>query len=512
MSLIDDRNASRVTAAEVEVEDRRRESTGPRLSWASSQPFVRRSRVRVQAAGSSWRDQQGAYQWATLARDLLLCTFVPTILLFVMHGVSLLQLSWGALIGLTFVIMVGVERGYERAGLGDGPLEFQAVLRGGVLTAATLALFAVGFDVEVPRTVVFGALPLMMCLLGGARHLNRRVLHRRRGAGEAMRRTLVVGDVATIDGVVADLRAAPRHGYQIEGLCVPALHTRRTATGVPVLGTLSDIPQVVVDGDFDVVIVAGSELTGQALRRLSWALERTGAELVVAPGLVEVFGPRVTFEPTAGLSLIHVRHTESRGPRLTIKRMFDVGAAGATLVLLSPLLLVVAIVVKLTSRGPVLFRQARVGRGGREFRMLKFRSMVVDAEARLGVLAALNEADGPLFKIDDDPRVTRVGKFLRKHSIDELPQLLNVLRGEMAIVGPRPPLPREVAQYGDSVGRRLLVKPGLTGLWQISGRTDLPWDEAVKLDLRYVENWSMALDLMIMWKTVNVVLSGHGGR
>ncbi len=511
MSLIDDRDVPQPRTASSATEERRRPSAGPRVSWASSQPFLRRVRRSPAAgAGLTWRAQQTAYQWSTFARDLLLCTFIPTTLLFVMHGVTLTQLGWGSAIGLLFVIMVGAERGYERANLGDGPLEFQAVLRGGVLTAAALALFAVGFDAEVPRTVVFGALPLMMASLIGARHLNRRGLHRRRSGGEAMRRTLVVGDVAAIERVVADLRAAPQHGYQIAGLCVPVLAVPGPAVGVPVLGSLSDIPQVVVDGDFDVVIVAGSDLAGQALRRLSWALERTGASLVVAPGLVEVFGPRVMLEPTAGLSLIHVRRAESRGPRYMLKRAFDFGSALGALMVLTPLLLAVAAVVRLTSPGPALFRQTRVGKGGREFKMLKFRSMVVGAEAQQAGLA--NQADGPLFKLDDDPRVTRVGRFLRKHSIDELPQLLNVLRGEMALVGPRPPLPREVAQYGDSVARRLLVKPGLTGLWQINGRTDLPWKEAVKLDLRYVENWSIALDLMIMWKTVNVVVSGRGGR
>ncbi|MCC2307140.1 sugar transferase [Cellulomonas chengniuliangii] len=518
MSLIDDRDVPPARAVEIASEERRRVAAGPRLSWASSQPFVRRGPGtrgepgRGGRHGLEWREQQTTYQWSTVARDVLLCTVIPTVLLFVMHGFTLLQLGWGAAIGLVFVVMVGVERGYERANLGDGPLEFQAVLRGGVLTSATLALFAVGFDADVPRTVVFGALPLMMGALAVARHLNRRGLHRRRRDGEAMRRTLVVGDSAAIDRVVADLRAAPQHGYQIAGVCVPALAEPGPEVGVPVLGSLSDIPQVVVDGDFDVVIVAGSDLTGQALRRLSWALEQTGASLVVAPGLVEVFGPRVMLEPTAGLSLIHVRPAESRGPRVALKRLFDLGGAVVALVLLAPLLLAVAAVVRLTSPGPALFRQTRVGKEGSEFKMLKFRSMVVGAEAQQAGLHDHNQADGPLFKLDDDPRVTRVGRFLRKHSIDEFPQLINVLRGEMALVGPRPPLAHEVAQYGDAVGRRLLVKPGLTGLWQISGRADLPWKEAVKLDLRYVENWSIALDLMILWKTVNVVVSGRGGR
>jgi len=486
---------------------------GHRVSWASNRPFEIDTTESGRAAHpQSWHAQEVTYLLSTLGRDIVLCTFVPTTVLFVIHGTSAPQLAWGVVIGLVFVAMIAVERGYERTGLGDGPLEFEAVLRGGGLTAAALALLSVTFKIEVPRTVMFGALPLMVCALLFARHFNRRSLHRRRALGEAMKTTLVVGDATSVDRVISDLRSAPYHGYRIAGLCVPSLGTLPQSADVPILGTLSDIPQVVVDGAFDVVIVTGSELSGQALRRLSWALQRTQAELVVAPGLVEVFGPRVSLEPTVGLSLIHVRHAESSKVRILAKRGFDVGVAFGALIVCAPLLMVIGLVVRLTSRGPVFFRQTRVGKEGVTFSMLKFRSMVVDAESRQAELQSRNEAEGPLFKLDDDPRVTRIGKFLRKHSLDELPQLINVVRGEMALVGPRPPLPREVDQYGEAMRRRLLVKPGATGLWQISGRTELSWEDAVKLDLRYVENWSMALDLMILWKTVNVVIGGHGGR
>lgn len=519
MSLLDDheaRAAEQIVAAaapetstEHESSERRRTARGPRLSWASDRPF---SEPHGTVAPSGWRSQHTTYQIETLCRDVVLATSIPTLLLFLMHGVSLLQLSWGLMIGVLFIAMVAVERGYERQVIGDGHVEFEAVLRGGVLTAAGLALLAVGLDVEVPRTIVFLALPLVVLVLITARHLGRRALHRRRATGEAMRRTLVVGDASSITQVVDDLRGLPQYGYQIGGVCVPSFDGPLPPLGVPVLGTVSDVVQVAVDGEFDVVIVTGSELSGQALRRLSWALQRTRTELVVAPGIVEVFGPRVTLEPTAGLSLIHVNAAESRRSRIVAKRVFDTSFALGMLLVLSPLLLVIAVAVKVTSPGPVLFRQTRVGKEGREFSMLKFRSMVVDAEDRLAELRAANQADGPLFKMDRDPRITRIGHVLRRHSLDELPQLLNVVRGEMALVGPRPPLPYEVAQYRESARRRLLVKPGLTGLWQISGRADLAWEEAVKLDLRYVENWSIAFDLMILWRTFYVVVSGHGGR
>ncbi|NKY09156.1 sugar transferase [Cellulomonas hominis] len=490
--------------------DRRRSATRPRLSWASERPFERPD-SRVTSA-SSFREQHMAYQLGTLARDVVLATCIPTLLLFALHGVTLLQLSWGVLIGLFFVAMVAVERGYDRSVIGDGHLEFEAVLRGGVLTAAGLALLAVGADISVPRTIVFGALPVVVFVLITSRHIGRRALHRRRAAGDAMRRTLVVGDAASARQVIADLRSQPQHGYAIGGVCVPSYDGAAPRVGVPVLGTISDVVQVAVDGAFDVAIVTGAELSGEALRRLSWALQRTTTELVVAPGIVEVFGPRVSLEPTAGLSLIHVNPAEARRSRVLTKRVFDTVSSALGLLLLTPVLAAVAVAVKVSSPGPVLFRQNRVGQGGREFQMLKFRSMVVDAEQQLADLRSANQADGPLFKLDHDPRVTRVGRFLRRHSLDELPQLVNVLRGDMALVGPRPPLPREVALYRESVRRRLLVRPGLTGLWQISGRADLPWDEAVKLDLRYVENWSVAFDLMILWRTLNVVVSGRGGR
>ncbi|WP_263117741.1 sugar transferase [Cellulomonas sp. RIT-PI-Y] len=530
MSLLDDQDvprtergaadpSARFTAVETPPEgvtvhaddaaERRRSTRGPRLSWASDKPF---HTPLPGTEASDWRSQHASYQAETLARDLVLATGIPTLLLFLLHGVSLLQLSWGLMIGVLFVAMTAVERGYERQVIGDGHLEFEAVIRGGVLSAAGLALLAVGADVEVPRTIVFAALPLVVVVLIAARHVARRSLHKRRAAGESMRRTLVVGDASSITGVVQDLRGLPQHGYQIAGVCVPSFDGPMPGLGVPVLGTVSDVVQVAVDGRFDVVIVTGSELSGQALRRLSWALQRTRTELVVAPGIVEVFGPRVSLEPTAGLSLIHVNAAESRRSRIVYKRVFDTTAAVGGLLVLAPVLAVVALAVKVTSPGPVLFKQTRVGKEGREFSMLKFRSMVVDAEKRLAELQDANQADGPLFKLDHDPRITRIGHFLRRHSLDELPQLFNVVRGDMALVGPRPPLPHEVVQYRESARRRLLVKPGLTGLWQISGRADLPWEEAVKLDLRYVENWSIAFDLMILWRTLGVVVGGHGGR
>jgi len=242
-----------------------------------------------------------------------------------------------------------------------------------------------------------------------------------------------------------------------------------------------------------------------------WTLEGSDVDVLVSSALTDVTGPRISIRPVAGLPLLHIEEPELSGTRRVMKGVFDRVVAGLIILFALPVLVGLGIAVRLTSRGPALFRQTRVGRDGSHFTMFKFRSMYVDAEERKKELESRNErAEGLLFKMRDDPRVTRVGKFLRKWSLDELPQLINVLNGSMSLVGPRPPLPSEVARYEDDVHRRLMVKPGLTGLWQISGRSDLEWDESVRLDLRYVENWSLAMDFVILWRTVFAVLRREG--
>jgi exopolysaccharide biosynthesis polyprenyl glycosylphosphotransferase len=257
-------------------------------------------------------------------------------------------------------------------------------------------------------------------------------------------------------------------------------------------------------------VLACPEMAGHRLRQLAWELEKTGTDLCVAPALLDVAGPRTTIRPVAGLPLLHMDHPEFTGARRVIKTAFDKALALAALVLGAPLLAAIAMIIRLDDGGPALFRQTRVGKDGRSFTVYKFRTMVLDAEQRKAELAEFNEQHGLLFKIRKDPRVTRAGSWLRRWSLDELPQLANVLAGDMSLVGPRPALPEEAAMYGDHVRRRLAVKPGLTGLWQVNGRSDLSWDESVRLDLRYVENWSFVLDLQILWKTCAAVVRGSG--
>jgi exopolysaccharide biosynthesis polyprenyl glycosylphosphotransferase len=340
-------------------------------------------------------------------------------------------------------------------------------------------------------------------------------LHRqiswRRFAGRCMRRVLVVGRNDQVMTLTRHLEERPADGYVVVASCLPRGDVFEDAEFERLGRTEMDILAGVDQFDVEVVAVAADpELAGHSLRKLSWALEQRGVELIVSPGIVEVAGPRISIRPVAGLSLLHLeRPSVSGGPHM-LKSIFDRVVGCLLLLGVSPILLITALLVKLTSRGPVLFRQTRVGRGGEQFQMLKFRTMVADAEARKAELHALNQGNGILFKMRDDPRITKVGKYLRRFSIDELPQLVNVLRGDMSLVGPRPPLPAEVAQYAIDDARRMLVKPGLTGLWQVSGRSDLTWEESMRLDLRYADNWSIALDLLILWKTARAVLGSDG--
>jgi exopolysaccharide biosynthesis polyprenyl glycosylphosphotransferase len=283
---------------------------------------------------------------------------------------------------------------------------------------------------------------------------------------------------------------------------------------LPVLGSDPAIPSILAaidESDADAVAVsAGVQLHPQTLRHLGWELAARNVGLIMAPALTDIAGPRIHTQQVAGLPLIHVTTPTLEGGQRVAKRLFDVTVSGLLIVCTFPLMALIALAVKLDSRGPVLFRQERVGIEGATFKMLKFRSMVVDAESRLGTLAAQNEGSGVLFKMKKDPRVTRVGGFLRRYSLDEVPQLLNVFAGSMSLVGPRPPLPREVEAYEHDVRRRLLVKPGLTGLWQVSGRSDLSWQDSVRLDLYYVENWSLAGDLVILLRTARAVFQSTG--
>jgi exopolysaccharide biosynthesis polyprenyl glycosylphosphotransferase len=415
-----------------------------------------------------------------------------------------------------WLVTLAVCRGYEPRLIGVGSEEFRRVLQAGFVLTATVAIVAYATKTDVARGYVVIAMPFATALNIFARYKLRKRLHRMRWEGRCMRRVVAVGHRAALGDLIRLLREKRYHGMDIVAVCLPtALSSGEDAVkdveGVPVLGDFGETALVVENiGADSVAVLACPEMNGVALRRLAWQLEKDDVELVVAPALMDVAGPRISIRPVAGLPLLHVEHPELSGGRQLVKTLFDRMCALGALLALTPLFVVIGISIRLGSPGPVLFRQTRIGRGGREFTVLKFRTMVADAERHKPALLQRNEHDGLLFKIKKDPRVTTVGARLRRHSLDELPQLINVLRGDMSLVGPRPPLPDEVAKYGDDVRRRLVVRPGMTGLWQVSGRSDLSWEESVRLDLRYVENWSLMLDLQILWKTWSAVARGSG--
>ncbi|WP_246064138.1 sugar transferase [Blastococcus colisei] len=418
------------------------------------------------------------------------------------------------LLPLFWVGAMLVARSYEERFLWVGPEEFRRVFFAAVTTLATVATVSWGLHLEVARGFVVIALPLATALTLGQRYVRRQLLHRSRSRGEHLQTTILVGHRNAVAALDEQMEREAYHGYRVIGCCLPAdqYHPAADAfNGLPVLGDLSQVAEVVAKYEVDTVAVLPCpELDGPALRRLGWDLEKTRAELLLAPAVTEIVGPRVRIRPVCGLPLLHMERPELKGVRRLTKALFDKTAAGMGVLLLLPVLLGIALAVKVTSHGPVFFRQERVGRDGRTFSMLKFRSMVTGADRMVQQLQTTSDGNGVLFKKKNDPRITRVGRLLRRYSLDELPQLFNVLRGEMSLVGPRPPLPTEVERYGFDMHRRFLVKPGLTGLWQVSGRSDLSWDDSVRIDVRYVENWSLTFDFMILWKTVGAVFRGSG--
>jgi exopolysaccharide biosynthesis polyprenyl glycosylphosphotransferase len=399
---------------------------------------------------------------------------------------------------------------YEPRFLGVGGEEYRRVTRATFVVFAVLAIGSYVMKVEVARGFVGVAFPVGLVLLLLGRFGARQWLVRERAAGRLCHQVLVMGDRVSVCDFVAQLRLEPRAGFTVIGACLPDKAERlRAGDGVPVLGDYSDVAAVARSVGADVVAVTASDsISSDRLRRVAWSLEGSDVDLVVAPAVTDVAGPRVTVRQVAGLPLLYVDEpTFTGGPRLLKGTIDRVGAALGLLVLALPLLCVAA-VVRLTSPGPAFFRQRRVGRDGEEFTVYKLRTMYVDAEQTRASLDPQNEGDGLLFKIKDDPRVTRVGAVLRRLSVDELPQLFNVLRGDMSLVGPRP-LAVDGAAFVEHEHRRHLVKPGITGLWQVSGREEQNWEDAVRLDLYYVENWSLALDVVILMRTGLAVFRGH---
>ncbi|WP_184932315.1 sugar transferase [Streptomyces nymphaeiformis] len=425
--------------------------------------------------------------------------------------------KWGILAFGTQLLVLGalaVNRSWAPAVLGQGAEEFRRLGRSLFTVVVVLALGGIALTSRNIKLWIFVAIPAIALVTMTARYLLRLWLHRERKEGRCLRPVLAAGSPATVRDLITRTRKFPHIGWRVEAVCTTDGRglDGDLLDGVPVVGQLSDVAKHVRHDGYRVVAVTpDAHWSPDRLRRLAWNLEGSDAEMVVAPVLMEVAGPRLHVDAVLGIPLLRVSMPTFTGGRRAIKGVVDRLGAATLLVLFAPLMVLVALLVMLDSRGGAFYRQRRVGKDGREFTILKYRTMVTGADgAARAALADRNEGAGPLFKLRRDPRVTRVGTVLRRYSIDELPQLFNVLTGSMSLVGPRPPLPEESAAYGPDIRRRLLVKPGLTGLWQISGRSDLPWEEAVRLDLRYVEDWSLALDTVILWKTLRAVLYGQG--
>lgn len=427
-------------------------------------------------------------------------------------SLSYLPLSIG--LGLVWWLMLSAFHTYRQRLLGSGTEEYQRVFQATFLVFGTLAIASYLLKAQVARGYFLAVLPIGLVGLFLWRWLARKRLIRLRRGGELTNRVVILGGARTAADMARELRRRRDLGMQVVGACVAGVPEGSTlrGTSVPVLGDVNSLPAIMTELLADTVVITGSpDISAAEIKELSWRLDPVGTQVVLAPSIVDVAGPRVHLRPVDGLSLVEIEIPRFDGSKQVLKRIFDIVVSTVLILLLLPVWIVVPILIWFDDRGPIFFRQIRVGLNGEEFAIWKFRSMRINADAELAaLLAAQGTSDKPLFKVDHDPRITRLGAFLRKSSIDELPQLFNVFDGTMSLVGPRPQVPSEVALYDNAAARRLFVKPGVTGLWQVSGRSNLTWEEAVRFDLFYVENWSITGDIQILFRTVKVVFAREG--
>jgi exopolysaccharide biosynthesis polyprenyl glycosylphosphotransferase len=477
-------------------------ATGKRVPWLSRLIALQIALDGVAAAGA------GVFAWwwrfgdSTDSKLYVQATTIP----------------YGALVPIAAVmwlVIVAICGGYDPQTAGSGSeQQYRRVLRAGVLYFAVVASVFFVLRIDLARGFVAALVPSLVLLALASRKVVRHRLTRRRQRGLDQFRAIAVGSRSHVLELAEHLHRSPSAGYRVVGASFTSGGTTPLVAGghrIEHLGDVDTLTDALAFADATVVAVAGAaSMPRGQLRKIAWDLEGTGVDLIVAPDVVDIAGPRIRSHPVAGLPLLHIDEPRLSVAATIVKSAWDRIVAAVALVLLSPLFIVLALALKLGERGPVLFTQTRIGKGGEPFTLFKFRSMVEGAEEQQIDLTERSEGAGLLFKVHRDPRVTRVGRFLRRTSLDELPQLLNVLNGSMSLVGPRPPLPGEVAEYEDNVHRRLLVRPGLTGLWQVSGRSDLDWDESVRLDLYYVDNWSFGLDMTILAKTAAAVVRGEG--
>ncbi len=471
-------------------------------------------------AHSPW---PAAYRRATLIADAVVLVSAVLLAEFLRFGLeptmpagtSITYTALGVGIASMWWIALQLDGAADARILGHGPTEYRRVVHASVMAFGILAIVTLLIKQDLSRGYLAIAFPVGLVGLLVGRKMLRTWLIRRRRAGGMTSNVLIIGGARSAQSIDSYFAKHPGAGFRVTGVWVPDepdLNQRWLCSPdrfVPMLGSSRRLVDALRISDAGAVIVTDTEHLGPVgLKNLTWELQTHNVDLMVSPNVIDVATPRITLRNVGSMPFLHLEKPRYEGATRWGKALFDKAFASVALVGLSPILLGAAVAVRLTSKGPILFRSERIGVGGAPFEMLKFRSMVVDADRVKSDLES--DADGVLFKIKNDPRVTRVGRLLRKYSIDELPQLINVLRGDMSVVGPRPPLRSEVEQYDEGVVRRLLVKQGITGLWQVSGRSDLSWEDTVRLDLDYVENWSLMRDMQIIWRTVRAVAGSKG--
>lgn len=395
---------------------------------------------------------------------------------------------------------------YDQRIIGLGTEEIRRVISATLLTFSVVAGVSYLFRADISRAYAFFTLPLGLLLMVVLRFWWRGWLYRARAQGRFMSRTVVVGTGLAADELTSWLNSGVQAGYS-----VVARYDDPLVANTDIAEWLNRLDGVLVSHQAEAVALAPApESPAQVVNQLAWRLEGRQIDLLIAPALLDVAGPRLSMRPVAGLPILHLDEAVLSRPQRFIKRALDVSLAVVLLILFSPILVGCAVAVRLSSRGPVIFRQQRIGREGRTFTMLKFRTMVDNADAMREALRQEHAIDAPMFKLADDPRITPVGRFLRRWSLDELPQLFNVLGGSMSLVGPRPHPLDDVNRYEVEAYRRLALKPGMTGLWQVEGRSNLDWQQALQLDVYYVERWSLAGDLVLLARTLKAVVEARG--
>lgn len=418
----------------------------------------------------------------------------------------------GPLIIAGWIATIALTGGYKRDLFGAGTDEYRRVFNASVIAAGLsgVGCYLAKYDLSRGFFLLAFGLGIPSLLLG--RLLLRRAVQEARKHGSLRQRVLIAGSRSHVDEIAAVLRRESWLGYQVIGALTPEYDvSEETSSGVPVIGNTADVSDLVKATNADVIFFAGGSVGASSqLRRTLWELERHHVQVVVAPSVTDISSERIAIRPVGGLPLIHIDPPTWSDASRWGKRVFDLLGSSVLIIAFAPLLVFAALQIKLHDRGPVFFRQTRIGKDREEFGCFKFRTMVVDAESMVTALREQQGQSALLFKMKDDPRITRPGKWLRRLSVDELPQLFNVWLGDMSLVGPRPQVAAEVAMYDDSMSRRLHVRPGMTGLWQVSGRNDLTPQEAIRLDLYYVDNWSMLQDLSILGRTLSAVLASRG--